>query len=43
MDEPALTQGVATFIWIVAGIIGFIVAVSLVDILKNNGDKKEHH
>jgi len=36
MDEPALSQGVATFIWIIGGIIGFIAAVSIVDIIKTN-------
>lgn len=41
MEEPALSQGVATFIWIVGGIIGFIAAVSVVDLIKTNRSEKK--
>ena len=40
-----MTQGVATFIWIVGGIIGFISAMSIIDIIKTNskGNSEESH
>jgi uncharacterized membrane protein (UPF0136 family) len=41
MEEPALTQGVATFIWIVGGLIGFLAAVSVVDLIKTNKKESE--
>lgn len=41
MEEAALTQGVATFIWIVGGLIGFIVAMSVVDAIKTNKKSEE--
>ncbi|MEM7548879.1 MAG: hypothetical protein AAF363_04350 [Bacteroidota bacterium] len=39
MDEPIMTQGVATFIWIVGSLVGFIAAMSVIDVIKTN--KKE--
>ena len=34
MEEPAMTQGVMTFIYIVGGLVGLATALSIIDIRK---------
>ena len=42
MFNPAVTDGVQLFVWIVVILISFVGALSFVDQRKANSDKKDH-
>jgi len=43
MEEPAMTQGVMIFVYIIGGLIGLATAASLIDIRKSSAkDEKKH-
>ena len=39
--NPAITDGVSLFVWIVAILIGFVTVISVVDIRKVKNEEKE--
>ena len=42
MFNPAITSGVEIFVYIVIGLISFVVAITAIDVRRSNNSDSEH-